>query len=147
VGGPTFESDKHILVRVGSTVCHIIIEFNNIGMTNVGMAFFIDTDHLVTAGHNLKRAEGYAVKGIHAISPGEPYINYDKLLEGVYPSFECIVLANLDTGSYETDIALLHVSKGYKVPAAAEVLMEPPCIGSTIDVIGYPSDSSKVPLA
>ena len=116
-------------------------------MTNVGTAFFIDTDQLVTAGHNLKRAEGYAVKSIHAISPGEPYINYDKLLEGVYPSFECIVLANLYTGSYETDIALFRVSNGYKVPAAAEVLTEPPCIGSTIDVIEYPSDSSKVPLA
>ena len=116
-------------------------------MTNVGTAFFIDTDQLVTAGHNLKRAEGYAVKSIHAISPGEPYINYDKLLEGVYPSFECIVLANLYTGSYETDIALFHVSNGYKVPAAAEVLTEPPYVGSTIDVIGYPSDSSKNPLA
>jgi len=145
VSAPTFESDKDTLVRVGSTVCHIIVEFDNTCTTNVGMAFFIDTDHLVTAGHNLKRPEGYAIKSVHVISPGEPYINYDKLLEGVCPSLECTVIANLYTGSYGTDIALIRVPKCYKGPAAVEVLMEPPPIGSTVDVIGYPGDSSKNP--
>ena len=146
MSAPTFESDKDILIRVGSTVCHIMVEFNNTATTNVGTAFFIDSEHLVTAGHNLKRPEDYAVKSVHAISPGESYLNYDKLLDGAYPSLECAVIANLYTGSYGTDIALLRVPKGYKGPAAASVLTEPPPIGSTIDVIGYPGDSSKNPL-
>jgi len=145
VSAPTFESDKDILVQVGSTICHIIVEFNNTTTANVGTAFFIDPDHLVTAGHNLKRQDGNVIKSVHGISPGEPYINYDKLLEGVYFRLECTVITNLYTGSYGTDIALLRVPKGYKGPAAAKVLTESLCVGSTIDIIGYPGDSSKNP--
>jgi len=69
VSAPTFESDKDILVQVGSTVCHIIVEFNNTMTTNVGTAYFIDPDHLVTAGHNLKRQDGNAIKKVFMRSP------------------------------------------------------------------------------
>jgi len=139
------------LLTAGTVVCYLVVEFErDKDKSNVGTAFFIDKQYLITAGHCLHRAKD-TIKRILIVQPGLSHINYSKFTKGEYNLIECSLVATFYRGKdkrdgEETDFALLRAPQGFYSKKPPPFSIEPPPVGATVDVIGYPEEFRSVML-
>ena len=105
-----------------------------------GTAFFIDSKHLVTAGHNTYGPNG-PLKKVRITTPGLPHIDYLKLMGGKVATIECNVVGTLyeKVGQYETDISILH-SGSYNAPEFLRLSADVPTASDPVYIVGYPGE-------
>lgn len=105
-----------------------------------GTAFFIDSKHLITAGHNTYGPNG-PLKRVRITTPGLPNVDYLKLMDGKIATIECNVVGTLyeKVGQSETDISILH-SGSYNAPEFLKLSADAPTVNGSVNIVGYPGE-------
>ena len=108
-----------------------------------GTAFFVDSKHLITAGHNVFIKETTdSIKKIRITYPGLSHVNYTQLMDGEISTIDCTLIKSLYTkdGPPEKDIALLHAGS-HNAADFVQLSSELPQLNhdnlDRVDVIGY----------